>query len=110
MSTLILDLVIHWYLRKWKLKELESYFSNNAEVQAEKRFWWWNTFMNESFRLSAIVKYIVKPKKMIKRGEVTEEELAAIPVSLKRRLIAYHYFSVLQGTCLFAWYVWAKIL
>ena len=36
---LVLDCALHWYLRKWRLEELESYFPNNREVQAEKKFW-----------------------------------------------------------------------
>ena len=110
VPALVLDCALHWYLRKWRLEELESYFPNNREVQAEKKFWWWNTFMNESFRLSAIIDYVVRPKKMIKRGEITEEELAAIPIVLKRWLIAYYCFSRLQITGVFTWYVWAKLL
>ncbi|MER2016918.1 hypothetical protein [Pseudomonas simiae] len=46
----------------------------------------------------------------VKRGEITEEELAAIPIVLKRWLIAYYCFSSLQITGAFTWYVWAKLL
>lgn len=109
-TALILNAVLLWYLANWQLDKLENYFPENENVQNGKKFWWWNRPMNRALRLLAIIRYIVQPKKMIKRGDVTKEELAAVPLSLKRWLIAYHYFSQLQMTSLIIWYISAKLL
>ncbi|ETK21485.1 hypothetical protein H097_00365 [Pseudomonas sp. FH4] len=70
-----------------KLEELESYFSENEVVQRNKRFWSKNRHIDKTMRMSVIVCFLFHPARYIKLGDVSHEELAAIPLALKRWVV-----------------------
>ncbi|WP_438665623.1 hypothetical protein [Pseudomonas proteolytica] len=70
-----------------KLDELESYFSKNEVVQRNKRFWSRNRRIDRTMRMSVIACFLFHPTKYIRHGDVTYEELAAIPLTLKRWVV-----------------------
>ena len=81
-----------------KLEALESYFSENKMVCDHKRFWSRNQHIDRFHRMLMIVELLSIPKTHIKRGEVTEAELASVPLSLKR-------WAVWPYTCAKIWFV-----
>jgi hypothetical protein len=101
---------ILWYLKYRKLDEIESYFTENVELQRNKQFWYWNKDIDKEWRVGFVMLYLVLPKEFIRRGEVTQEELASIPPSLKRWFIWSFYWGTLSVIAMFAWLIWAKVL
>ena len=97
------------YAEYTKLEALESYFSENKVVCDNKRFWGRNKHIDRFHRMLLITELLGMPKFHIKRGEVTEAELASVPLSLKRwALWPYHFGMVLvAGAVLWAYlYGW----
>ncbi|WDU64263.1 hypothetical protein LRS56_07135 [Pseudomonas poae] len=64
-----------------KFEELESYFSENPEVRKRKQLWGRNRRFN---LMCLIIDILAHSKSSLKEGFVTEAQLAAIPLSLKR--------------------------
>ena len=89
------------YAECTKLEALESYFSENEVVCANKRFWGRNKHIDRFHRMLVISDLLGMPKFHIKRGEVTEAEVAAVPLSLKRWAVwPYHFGMVWFAGCI----------
>lgn len=67
-----------------KLEELESYFSENAEVRKYQQRWRPNQRFVRFNRMGLMIDIHRRPERSVKEGLVTEAELAVIPLSLKR--------------------------
>ena len=72
------------YAECTKLEALESYFSENKLICDNKRFWGRNQRIDRFYRMLVISEMLAMPNMHIKRGDVTEAELASVPLSLKR--------------------------
>ena len=89
------------YAECTKLEALESYFSENKVVCDNKRFWGRNKHIDRFHRMLVINGLLGMPKFHIKRGEVTEAELASVPLSLKRwALWPYRFGMVWFAGCM----------
>lgn len=91
-----------------KLDELERYFSENELVRDNKRFWRRNQPIDKFQRLSLIIQFLSMPKLHVKRGDVTEAELACVPLSLKRWALWPYRISMIWAIASAAWYVWYR--
>jgi hypothetical protein len=89
-----------------KLEELESYFSENKVVCDHKRFWGRNQHIDRFHRMILINQLLSSPKAHIKRGDVTEAELASIPLSLKRWALWPYACAVIWFVAAIIWYIW----
>lgn len=97
------------YVKYVKLEEMESYFTENKAVCDTKRFWRRNQHIDRLHRWLVITEILEMPKMHIKKGEVTEAELAAVPLSLKRWAVWPTYFGyiLMLGAGLWAYlYGW----
>ena len=72
------------YAGHTKLDELESYFKENAEVRKYQERWKRNQRLNRGNRMALLINILRTPKRSVKEGLVTEAELAAVPLALKR--------------------------
>lgn len=99
---------LSFYVEYTKLEALESYFSENKVVCDNKRFWGRNTHLDRVHRMILISQLLAMPKTHIKRGDVTEAELAAIPLSLKRWALWPINFGFIWFTSLIIWNVWYR--
>ncbi len=97
---------LSFYAEYTKLEALESYFSENKVVCDNKRFWGRNTHIDRFHRMCLINQLLAMPKTHIKRGEVTEAELAAIPLSLKRWALWPTSFGIIWLVGLMIWSIW----
>ena len=97
------------YAEYTKLEALESYFSENKVICDNKRFWGRNKHIDRFHRMLLITELLGMPKFHINRGEVTEAELAAVPLSLKRWALWPYYFGMIVAasgvlwTLLYGW-------
>lgn len=91
-----------------KLDELESYFSENAKVQNNKRFWGRSQRMDRFYRMLLINEILSDPKRYVKAGLVTEAELASVPLALKRWALWPYYLLMIWGIALVVWSVWRR--
>ncbi len=89
-----------------KLEELESYFSENKMVCDHKRFWGRNQRIDRFHRMLLIVQLLSMPKTYIKSGEVSEAELASIPLSLKRWALWPYNLGTIWLAGAFIWLIW----
>ncbi|MBS7844111.1 hypothetical protein KFF47_15120 [Pseudomonas fluorescens] len=89
-----------------KLEELESYFSENKVVNDHKRFWGRNKPIDRFHRMLLINHMLSMPKSHIKSGEVTEAELAAVPLSLKRWVLWPYAFGTIWFASAIIWSIW----
>ncbi|WP_339533345.1 hypothetical protein [Pseudomonas mucidolens] len=96
------------YAEYKKLDELESYFSENETVQYRKRFWGRNRPIDRAMRMSVFVFFFMSPDSYVKSGEVTREELASVPLALKRWATWPFYFSLLYFVALASWTAWRE--
>lgn len=92
-----------------KLDELESYFSENEVVQRSKRFWSRSRRIDKMMRMSVIACFLAHPSVYIKKGDVTREELAAIPLGLKRWVVWPTYWSVFWVFRVVAMLLWDQL-
>ncbi|MFN3355394.1 MAG: hypothetical protein ACK418_05170 [Pseudomonas sp.] len=97
---------LSFYAEYTKLEALESYFSENKVVCDNKRFWGRNTHIDRFHRMCLINQLLAMPKTHIKRGEVTEAELAAIPLSLKRWALWPYSFGAIWFCASIIWSIW----
>lgn len=108
--TLVLSLVtvfvlgVFVFVGRTKLDELDTYFSANPEFFKRKQRW----KRNQRFKLMClIIDILAHSKGSVKEGFVTEAELAAIPLSLKRWAVwPYHLAIMLVGN----WGYWCTWL
>lgn len=77
-------LALMFYAGRTKLDELESYFSENAEVGKRQQRWTRNRRVDRFNRMGLMIGILRTPKDSVKTGLVTEAELASIPLALKR--------------------------
>ncbi|MFL1494800.1 hypothetical protein [Pseudomonas antarctica] len=91
------------YAECTKLEALESYFSENKLVCDNKQFWGRNQHIDRFHRMLLITELLGMPKFHIKRGEVTEAELASVPLSLKRWALWPYHFGMLWAAGLALW-------
>ncbi|MCT4496931.1 hypothetical protein [Pseudomonas sivasensis] len=99
---------LSFYIEYTKLEALERYFSENKLVCDNKRFWGRNTHIDRFHRMLLINQLLAMPKTHIKRGDVTEAELAAIPLSLKRWALWPTNFGFIWVVSLIIWSVWYR--
>lgn len=67
-----------------KLPELEKHFVDNEIVQLNQARWPSKLPMHRAFRMGQICNFLLFSKSYIRLGDVTEEEVASVPLSLKR--------------------------
>lgn len=91
------------YAEYTKLEALESYFSENKVVCDHKRFWGRNQRIDRFHRMLLITELLGMPKFHIKRGDVTEAELASVPLSLKRWALWPYHFGMVWAAGLALW-------
>ena len=91
------------YVKYTKLEALESYFSENKVVCDNKRFWGRNQHIDRFHRMLLITELLGMPKFHIKRGDVTEAELASVPLSLKRWALWPYHFGMVWAAGLALW-------
>nr|WP_186351131.1 hypothetical protein [Pseudomonas poae] len=91
-----------------KLDELESYFDNNEKVRRHKRFWKRNSRIDRFHRMGLMIDILSMPKRFLKAGLVTEEELASVPPVLKRWALWPYRVSYIWIIATGAWYAWFK--
>lgn len=91
-----------------KLEELESYFSENELVQRTKRFWSQNRRIDRVARTIVIVEFFTLTKTSIKRRDTTEEELAAVPIALRRWTTWPYYSALMWLVASFIWMAWRE--
>ncbi|MFB3303994.1 hypothetical protein [Pseudomonas sp. AMR01] len=89
-----------------KLDEVESYFSKNEKVLANKRFWGGGQRIDRLFRMLLMVEILWIPKPYLKAGFVTEAELASVPLALKRWVLWPYYFGFIWLIATVVWSVW----
>ena len=94
---------LSFYIEYTKLEALERYFSENKLVCDNKRFWGRNTHIDRFHRMLLITELLGMPKFHIKRGEVTEAELASVPLSLKRWALWPYHFGMVWAAGLALW-------
>ncbi|WP_455883604.1 hypothetical protein [Pseudomonas putida] len=94
------------YVEYTKLEELESYFSENKVVCNHKRFWGRNQHIDRFHRMLLINQILSMPKSYIKSGEVTEAELASIPLSLKRWALWPYNCAIIWLVSAIIWNIW----
>jgi hypothetical protein len=75
-----------------KLPELEKYFETNEIVQLNKARWPSKLPMHRAFRMGQIANFLSYSKSYIRLGDVTEDEVASVPLPLKRWAIWPYYF------------------
>lgn len=75
------------YTHNFKLEMLEKYFENNEIVQLNKQRWPGNRPMDKALRMGQISCFLTFPKSCIRLGDVSEKEVASVPLSLKRWVI-----------------------
>ena len=108
LSTPFVGLVLTWFVEYKKLDELESYFIDNDLVHSNKRFWGRNQPIDKTMRLSVIIGFFTLPKLHMRRGDVTEQELASVPQALRRWVTWPFYYGVLWLLCSCTWVIWKK--
>ncbi|WET13386.1 hypothetical protein P3S72_19890 [Pseudomonas sp. D3] len=91
-----------------KLEVLESYFSENKLVCDNKRFWGRNMRIDRFQRMLLINQLLGMPKLHVKRGDVTEAELASIPISLKRWALWPYRLSFIWLAASVVWGIWYR--
>ena len=75
------------YTHYFKLEMLEKYFESNEIVQLNKQRWPGNRPMDKALRMGQISCFLTFPKSYIRLGDVSEKEVASVPLSLKRWVI-----------------------
>lgn len=101
-------LALKVFVEYTKLDELESYFSENKLVQANKRFWGRNLPIDKYMRMSLIINFLSCPRQYVKKGDVTEAELASVPPGLKRWAVWPYHFGMIWFVGAGIWYFWTK--
>ena len=105
-TELLVGLGFMFYAEYTKLEALESYFSENEIVCNNKRFWGKNRRIDRFHRMLLINDLLSMPKFHMKRGDVTEVELAAIPLSLKRWALWPYRLGMIWAVGMVVWSIW----
>ncbi|TFY86239.1 hypothetical protein DYL61_28070 [Pseudomonas nabeulensis] len=88
----VVGVLLLLYVHYFKLEKLERYFEDNEIVQLNKLRWPGNLPMQKALRLGQIACFLAFPKSYIRLGDVSEQEIASVPVSLKRWVLWTGYF------------------
>lgn len=80
------------YMSYFKLPELEKYFEGNEAVRRNKVRWRSNLPMARAHRMGQISNFLSLPQRYIRLGDVTAEEIASVPLALKRWATWPYYF------------------
>ena len=89
-----------------KLEEVESYFSQNERVHDNKRFWRRNQWIDRQYRMLLVFEYLSYSKRHVKAGDVTEAELASVPLALKRWVVWPYYLGYIWAVGTAVWTFW----
>ncbi|QHF45950.1 hypothetical protein PspS35_19955 [Pseudomonas sp. S35] len=90
----IIAVALLLYSYYFKLEKLEQYFEGNKIVQHNKRLWPGNRPRDKAMRMGQIGLFFMFPKSYTRLGDVSEEELVCVPVSLKRWALWPDYLIV----------------
>lgn len=91
---IIIGSALMLYSHYFKLDKLQKYFEGNETVQYYNRIWAGNGPMRRGMRMGQITLFLTFPKSYIRLGDVTAEEIASVPVSLKRWATWPDYFVI----------------
>ncbi|WP_426101363.1 hypothetical protein [Pseudomonas sp. PSPC3-3] len=94
------------FAKRTKLDELESYFSENAEVRKRKQLWGPNLRFGGFHRMGLMIDILLMSKRYVKEGLVTEEELACVPLSLKRWAVWPYCLAMILAISWGYWCSW----
>lgn len=103
-----INLGLMLFAEYWKLDELESYFSENERARYHKRFWGRNRRIDRFQRMGLMIDFLSNSKHFLKTGVVTEEELARVPLSLKRWALWPYRTGYVLFAAAIAWGVWYR--
>ena len=93
------------YATRTKLDELESYFSENAEVRKLLQRWENQRFARFN-RMCLMISILTTPKRHVKDRFVTEAELASIPIALKRWAVGLYRLAIFLAAYWGLWFTW----
>jgi len=96
------------YVVSTKLDLVEPYFNNNAMIIGDRRWWGGNSFKDRSMRQGLISMMVMFPRVFIWRGLLTQQELDAIPLKLKRWIKAPLYFEIPFFLAAIAFWIWQQ--
>lgn len=102
----LLGLILYAEYRK--LDELESYFSDNERVRRHKRFWKRNQRIDRFHRMGLMVDFLSDSKRFVKAGLVTEEELASVPLALRRWALWPYRSCHIWAIATVIWAIWYR--
>lgn len=91
---MIIGCALLLYSHYFKLEKLQKYFEGNEVVQYNNRIWAGNGLMRRGMRMGQISLFLAFPKSYIRLGDVSAEEIAAVPLSLKRWATWPDYFVI----------------
>ncbi|WP_104904528.1 hypothetical protein MOQ67_20750 [Pseudomonas sp. LY-1] len=94
------------FAKRTKLDELESYFSENAEVRKRKQLWGPNPRFGGFHRMGLMIDILLMSKRYVKEGLVTEEALACVPLSLKRWAVWPYRLAMILAISWGYWCTW----
>lgn len=80
------------YIHYFKLPALEKYFEHNDIIQRNKARWRSYLPLDKALRMGQISNFLSHPNRYIRSGDVTAEEIASVPVALKRWATWPYYF------------------
>ena len=104
IGTLVAVLLMR-YAARTKLDELESYFSENAEVRKLLQRWENQRFARFN-RMCLMISILTTPKQHVKDRFVTEAELASIPIALKRWAVGLYRLAFFLAAYWGLWFTW----
>lgn len=90
----VIAVMLLFYSYYFKLEALEKYFEGNEVIQYNKRIWPGSRPWDKTMRLGQIGLFFMFPKSYVRLGDVSEEELASVPISLKRWATWPDYFII----------------
>ncbi|WP_339530019.1 hypothetical protein [Pseudomonas mucidolens] len=105
-SGALIGFAVMLYAEYRKLDELESYFSENEKVRRHKRFWRRKRRIDRFHRMGLMIDFLSNPKPYLQAGLVTEIELAAVPLTLKRWALWPYRFAYVWAAVAGIWYFW----
>ncbi|WP_439899091.1 hypothetical protein [Pseudomonas veronii] len=94
------------FAKRTKLDELESYFSENAEVRKRKQLWGPSPRFGGFHRVGLMIDILLMSKHYVKEGLVTEEELVCVPLSLKRWAVWPYRLAMILAISWGYWCTW----
>lgn len=99
-------LAVRLFAEYTKLDKVESCFNQNKRVCENKRFWGRGRPIDRFYRMLVIYEFISAPQRYVKAGLVSETELKAVPVTLKRWVLWPYYLTYIWAIAMIVWSVW----